>query len=127
MQFLGNSILALAIVTSGLLPAILAAPTRAQVMHDSLSSTVENRQCMDTCAGAGELRQDGFEMIPRQILNRPHDQQDDGVQSRQTMLAMGADEGEVESRQIYSGMMAEEDGIMSKQMDAWVSHDQSLE
>lgn len=124
MQFLGNSILTIAVVTSGLLPTVLAAPTRAQLMHESLSSTVENRQCMDTCAGTGELRQNGSEMMmmTRQILNRPQDQQDEGVQSRrQTMLAMGADEGEVESRQIYSGMMVEEDGVMS-QTDGRMGH-----
>lgn len=94
-------------------------------MHESLSNTVENRQCMDACAGTGELRQNSSDMFPRQILSRPHNQQDEGVQSRQTMLALGADEGEVESRQIHGSLMTEMDDIMSSQMDAaWVTYDQ---
>lgn len=83
---------------------------------------------MDACAGTGELRQNSSDMISRQILSRPQDEQDQGVQSRQTMLALGADEGEVESRQIHGSLVTEVDDIMSNQMDGTqITYDPSLE
>lgn len=129
MHFFAKSILAIAIVSGGLLSATLAAPTRTQVMHENLSSTVESRQCMDSCAGNGEPRLNNSDMYSRQILSRPQDQQDNlGVQSRQTMLDIGADEGEVGSRQIHDSQMTEVDDTMRNQMDAaWVTYDRALE
>lgn len=83
---------------------------------------------MDACTGNGEPRQNSSEMISRQILSRPQDQQDEGVQSRQTMLALGAGEGEVDSRQTHGSMMTEGDDIMNNQMNAaWVTYAPSLE
>lgn len=119
MHFLLNAVLALGMISCGLLSTALAAPTPQMLPVGGGPDgqfAIESRPCIMSRCADNDGDNDRSSMTPRQLMSHHADQAD--IENRQTMLSMGVDEGDVQSRQIHGGLMSEEGEIDGKLMAA---------